>query len=74
MFKLTRRQALAAFSAMAPVAAWSPKVEAATPRDALVIAKAIDDIITLDPGECYELTGIEICTNRMVTSLHHFNR
>lgn len=63
MFKLTRRQALAAFSAMAPVAAWSPKVEAATPRDALVIAKSIDDTITLDPGECYELTGIEICTN-----------
>ena len=63
MFKLTRRQALAAFSAMAPVAGWSPKVEAATPRDALVVAKAIDDTITLDPGECYELTGIEICTN-----------
>ena len=63
MFKLSRRQALAAFSAMAPVATWSPTVQAATPRDALVIAKAIDDTITLDPGECYELTGIEITTN-----------
>ena len=63
MFKLTRRQTLAAFSAMAPMATWSPDVQAATPRDALVIAKAIDDIITLDPGEAYELTGIEIVTN-----------
>jgi len=62
-FKLTRRQTLAAFSAMAPMASWSPDVQAATPRDALVIAKSIDDTITLDPGECYELTGIEICTN-----------
>lgn len=63
MFKLTRRQTLAAFSAMAPLASWSTDVQAATPRDALVIAKAIDDTITLDPGECYELTGIEITTN-----------
>ena len=38
MFKLTRRQTLAAFTAMAPLATWSPDVQAATPRDALVIA------------------------------------
>ncbi len=46
-FKLTRRQTLAAFSAMAPMASWSPDAQAATPRDALVIAKSIDDTITL---------------------------
>ena len=63
MFKLTRRQTLAAFTAMAPLASWSTDAGAATPRDALIIAKAIDDTITLDPGECYELTGIEIDTN-----------
>ena len=63
MIKLSRRQTLAAFTAMAPFATWSPQAEAATPRDALVVAKSIDDIITLDPGECYELSGIEVTTN-----------
>lgn len=63
MMKLSRRQTLAAFTAMAPFVAWSPAAEATTPRDTLVIAKSIDDTITLDPGGCYELTGIEICTN-----------
>ncbi len=36
---------------------------AATPADTVVMAKQIDDIITLDPGEDYELTGVEIATN-----------
>jgi peptide/nickel transport system substrate-binding protein len=36
---------------------------AATPHDTLVIVKAIDDIITMDPGEAYEISGIEIVTN-----------
>jgi peptide/nickel transport system substrate-binding protein len=36
---------------------------AATPADTLVIAKAIDDIISLDPAEAYELSGIEMITN-----------
>lgn len=63
MFKLTRRQTLAAFTAMAPLATWSPEARAATPRDALVIAKTIDDMVSLDPGECYEISGIEVTTN-----------
>jgi peptide/nickel transport system substrate-binding protein len=62
MPKPTRRQTLAGFTTIASAAAWMPRAQA-TPRDALVIGKAIDDTITLDPGECYELTGIEICTN-----------
>jgi peptide/nickel transport system substrate-binding protein len=37
--------------------------QAATPADTLVMAKNIDDMITLDPAEAYELTGIEIDTN-----------
>jgi peptide/nickel transport system substrate-binding protein len=37
--------------------------QAATPADTLVIAKNIDDMISLDPAEAYELTGIEIDTN-----------
>ena len=36
---------------------------AATPADTLVVAKAIDDIISLDPAEAYELSGIEMDTN-----------
>ena len=63
MLKLSRRQTLAAFTAVAPFAAWTPQAAAATPRDTAVIAKQMDDIITLDPGEVYELTGIEITTN-----------
>ena len=35
----------------------------ATPADTLVMAKNIDDMISLDPAECYELTGVEIDSN-----------
>ena len=56
-----RRLLLAAFAAL-PMAA-APAAYAATPPDTLVIAKQIDDIITLDPGEDYELSGVEIATN-----------
>jgi peptide/nickel transport system substrate-binding protein len=41
----------------------SGAVHAATPADTLVMAKNIDDLITLDPAECYELSGIEIDAN-----------
>ncbi|MBC7636160.1 MAG: ABC transporter substrate-binding protein, partial [Acetobacteraceae bacterium] len=61
MANLTRRQALAGAAAL-PIVLQTP-AWAATPKDTLVIAKQIDDIITLDPGECYELSGVEICTN-----------
>jgi len=36
---------------------------ASTPADTLVVAKNIDDIISLDPAEAYELSGIEMITN-----------
>jgi peptide/nickel transport system substrate-binding protein len=38
-------------------------VEAATPKDTLVMAHAIDDIITLDPAEIFELSGGEYAGN-----------
>ena len=41
----------------------SPMALAETPKDTLVIAKAIDDMITLDPAEAYEFTGIEVIAN-----------
>ena len=43
--------------------ALTPHAMAATPADTLVIAKNIDDIITLDPAQAYELTGVEIVSN-----------
>ena len=49
--------------AISAVLAFSPIVKAETPADTLVIAKNIDDIITLDPAEAYELTGVEIVAN-----------
>jgi peptide/nickel transport system substrate-binding protein len=36
---------------------------AATPKDTLIIAKNIDDIITLDPAETFELSGGEVVKN-----------
>ncbi|MBV9782819.1 MAG: ABC transporter substrate-binding protein [Acidisphaera sp.] len=43
-------------------AGWAP-LHAATPANTLVMAKQIDDMITMDPGEAYELTGEEVLTN-----------
>ena len=45
------------------LAALTPIAQAATPGDTLVIAKQIDDIISLDPAEAYELSGIEVLAN-----------
>jgi peptide/nickel transport system substrate-binding protein len=36
---------------------------AATPKDTLVVAWAIDDIITMDPGEAFEISAGEIMGN-----------
>ena len=56
---LTRRAAIAA--AAAPLL-WT-RAFADTPRDTLVMAKRIDDIISLDPQESFEYSGSEICGN-----------
>lgn len=47
----------------AALAALTPQAMAATPADTLVIAKQIDDLISLDPAEAYELSGIEVIAN-----------
>ncbi|MEO8244121.1 MAG: ABC transporter substrate-binding protein [bacterium] len=36
---------------------------AATPADTLVIADAIDDIVSLDPAEAYEFSGLDVVNN-----------
>src|SRR5205085_11282170 len=56
------RMALLAAAGMAIAAAAAP-VAAKTPADTFVMAKDIDDIVSLDPGEAFELSGIEITTN-----------
>ncbi|MGZ3342741.1 MAG: ABC transporter substrate-binding protein, partial [Reyranella sp.] len=62
MTEMTRRLLLAG-AAAAPFAGWIRLADAATPKDTAVFAKQIDDIISLGPGESYELSGQEICTN-----------
>ena len=62
MTAMTRRLMLAA-TAGVPFAGWLRLADAATPKDTAVFAKQIDDIISLDPHESYELSGGEICTN-----------
>ncbi len=50
----------------------APKaVQAATPADTLVIAMGIDDVISLDPAEIFEITTSEVLTStyeRLVTT------
>ncbi len=50
------------------LAALAPVAQAATPADTLVIAKQIDDIISLDPAEAYELSGIEVISPTSMTA------
>ncbi|CAH1679410.1 Peptide/nickel transport system substrate-binding protein [Hyphomicrobiales bacterium] len=48
---------------MAGLLASTSPVAAATPKDTLVLAWAIDDIITLDPAESFEISAGEIMGN-----------
>lgn len=57
-----RLLALTAGACLAALMAGS-SVHAATPADTLVEAFAIDDIISLDPAEAFELTTAEITSN-----------
>ena len=43
--------------------AWGTPAVAATPKDNLIIAKNIGDIITFDPAEAFELTTGELLSN-----------
>lgn len=62
---MARNLRLATLAALAtlPFALALPYAQAATPPDTVVIAKQIDDLISLDPAEDYELSGVEIATN-----------
>jgi peptide/nickel transport system substrate-binding protein len=58
---LTRR-ALTLATASLPFTSLS-RAEAATPKDTIVIASQIDDLITFDPGEEYEISAQIIVSN-----------
>jgi peptide/nickel transport system substrate-binding protein len=57
-----RRQVLARLMALALAAAGLP-LQAATPKDTLVVAMAFDDIISLDPAEVFEISAGELMGN-----------
>ncbi len=56
LFSITAALAFAALM-------FSPASQAQTPKDALVMAFTIDDIITLDPAEIFEFTAAEYSAN-----------
>lgn len=57
-----RRAGAAGFAALLLGAA-PAALMAATPADTLVIADAIDDIVSLDPHEAYEFSGLDVVNN-----------
>ncbi|MCM2400665.1 ABC transporter substrate-binding protein [Rhizobium sp. S153] len=64
MNSLNRRMRLMTTSAaMALLLATAPQAFAVTPADTLVEGFAFDDIITLDPGEAFELSTAEVTAN-----------
>ena len=59
----TKGVALAAALVMASALPMVRPAEAGTPKDMLIMAKNIDDLITLDPAEVFEFTGGEVIAN-----------
>jgi peptide/nickel transport system substrate-binding protein len=57
------RRSFGALASSFPLGLAILPAQASTPTDTLVIAKQIDDLLTLDPGECYENSGVEVDTN-----------
>ena len=59
---INRRELMGSAAALATTAYLGPAF-AQTPKDTVVIGMAIADAITLDPGECFEFSGAEVCNN-----------
>ena len=73
---LTRRTLIAAAAGTPLAAGTFPAARAATPRDIVVMAKQIDDIVSFDPAESYEFTNNEVNGNvyrRLVSPDHSDN-
>ncbi len=60
---ITRRHLLGTASAAATVPFLSLPVLAQSPKDTIVIGMSIGDMITLDPGESFEISGSEVTNN-----------
>jgi len=63
--RMNRRLAMAAGAALfatTAIVSITPSF-AQTPRDTVVMAKQIDDIISLDPAEVFEFSGSEVTGN-----------
>ncbi len=54
---MLNRRALMASGMVLPLTSAIPAAWAATPKDTVVFASQIDDLITFDPGECYEISA-----------------
>ena len=54
---MLKRRAFMASAAALPLTSFIPAAWAATPKDTVVFASQIDDLITLDPGEMYEISA-----------------
>ncbi|MEJ0016275.1 MAG: ABC transporter substrate-binding protein [Acetobacteraceae bacterium] len=66
---LTRRLLLAGSTATLAAPAVLREARAATPKNAVVMARQIDDIVSFDPAESYEFTNNEVdgnCYRRLV--------
>lgn len=69
LHRVTRRQLGQAGLAAAVTASTPGWLQAATPKDTLVVALAFDDIITMDPAEAFEISAGEImgnCYDRLI--------
>lgn len=51
------------FPALVAMAIMSTAVQAETPVDTLVVADAIDDIVSIDPHEAFEFSGVDLNNN-----------
>ena len=60
---VSRRSLLSCAIACALSTALIGTAQSATPKDTLVVALAFDDIITMDPGEAFEISAGEIMGN-----------
>lgn len=60
---MVTRRALMFAATATPFFSFAGEGWAATPKDTVVVGKAIDDIISLDPAQAFEFSGGEVCGN-----------
>jgi len=63
MRHIAKLMVASAFTALLATTAQTTVSLAQTPKDTVVMAKQIDDIISLDPAEAFEFSGVEVGAN-----------